>query len=367
MKTNQLYLDSFLLLEDLIRTPSFSKDESKTAALIRERISDYGISCEQLGNNVWCKSRFFDSSKPTLLLNSHHDTVRPNGKWTNDPFSPVMNGQKLYGLGSSDAGASLVSLLAAFRFFHASDLPFNLVFAATAEEEISGKGGIEMLWPHLPEIDFALVGEPTKMQVAVAEKGLLVLDCLAKGKSGHAARNEGENAITIAMKDIAWFHQHHFDRISKWLGPVKMSVTMINAGTQHNVVPAECTFTVDVRVNELYSMEEILSTISGNISSEVYPRSLRLHSSGISADHPLILNARHLGKTLFGSPTLSDQALIPVPSIKMGPGDSARSHTADEHIFLSELREGIEGYIEFITSLTQIYQHETLAENTGRK
>lgn len=367
MKIEQLYLDSFLLLEELIRTPSFSKDESKTADLIRARFNAAGIPCEQLGNNIWCRNKFFDESKPTLLLNSHHDTVQPSGKWTKSPFAPILNGNKLYGLGSSDAGASLVALLAAFRYFYTSELSFNIVFAATAEEEISGRGGIEMLFPHLPKIDCAIVGEPTNMNVAVAEKGLLVLDCTAVGKAGHAARNEGDNAISLAMNDISWIHQHQFEKTSKWLGPVKMSVTMINAGTQHNVVPADCRFTVDVRTNENYTMEEIIATIRGNISSEVTPRSLRLKSSGIAENHSLVRTAKALGKTLFGSPTLSDQALIPVPSIKMGPGDSARSHTADEHIFLSELRSGIEEYIQFIESLTQFYHHETLAENARQQ
>ncbi len=367
MKIEQLYLDSFLLLEDLIRIPSFSKEESKTASLIRERIADSGIPCEQLGNNIWCRNKFFDESKPTLLLNSHHDTVQPSGNWTKSPFAPILNGDKLYGLGSSDAGASLVALLAAFRYFYTSELSFNIVFAATAEEEISGSGGIEMLFPHLPKIACAIVGEPTNTNVAVAEKGLLVLDCISKGKAGHAARNEGVNAIALAMNDITWLNQHQFDKTSKWLGPVKMSVTMINAGTQHNVVPAECRFTVDVRTNEHYAMEEILATISGKISSEVVPRSLRLKSSGIPENHSLVRTARALGKVLFGSPTLSDQSLIPVPSIKMGPGDSARSHTADEHIFVSELRAGIEGYIQFIESLNQLYHHETLAENTRQQ
>lgn len=364
MKIEQLYLDSFLLLEELIRTPSFSKDESKTADLIRARFNAAGIPCGQLGNNIWCRNKFFDESKPTLLLNSHHDTVQPSGKWTKSPFAPILNGNKLYGLGSSDAGASLVALLAAFRYFYTSELSFNIVFAATAEEEISGSGGIEQLLPYLPKIDCAIVGEPTNMQVAIAEKGLLVIDCIAKGRAGHAARNEGQNAITLAMKDIAWITQHQFEKASKWLGPVKMSVTLINAGTQHNVIPAECRFVVDVRTNEHYTVEEIIAEISANAFSEIIPRSLRLKSSGISTEHPLVLNAKRLGLTLFGSPTLSDQALIPVPSIKMGPGDSARSHTADEHIFLPELRGGIEGYIQFIQSLTHIYQHETLEEDT---
>lgn len=364
MKTEQLYLDSFLLLEDLIRIPSFSKEENKSADLIQERLAATGIACQRSGNNVWCKNKFFDELKPTVLLNSHHDTVRPSGQWTNSPFSSILNGDKLYGLGSSDAGASLVSLLATFRFFYADELPFNLVFAATAEEEISGSGGIEQLFPHLPKIDCAIVGEPTNMQVAIAEKGLLVLDCIAKGKAGHAARNEGVNAITLAIHDIAWIAQHQFTKPSRWLGPVKMSVTMINAGTQHNVVPSECRFVVDVRTNEHYAMEEIIAEISANVSSEIIPRSLRLKSSGIAMDHPLVVNAQRLGLTLFGSPTLSDQALIPVPSIKMGPGDSARSHTANEHIFLHELRGGIEGYIQFIQTLTHNYQHETLAEDT---
>ncbi len=363
MTKDQLYLDSFLLLEELIRIPSFSGEEHKTADLLQKQFRQFGVSSERMGNNVWVKNKFYDALKPTLLLNSHHDTVRPAGNWTNNPFSPVMNGEKLFGLGVNDAGASLVSLLSAFRFFYALDLPFNIVFAATAEEEISGENGIQKVFPHFGKIDFAIVGEPTGMNVAVAEKGLLVLDCTSKGKSGHAARKEGVNAITLAMKDIAWFNDYQFEKTSKWLGETTMSVTMIQAGTQHNVVPAECSFTVDVRITDAYTIDEVLEVIRKNVSCEVISRSKRLKPTGIDETHCLFETARALQKNVFGSPTLSDQALIPVPSIKMGPGESSRSHTNEEYILLPELHQGIDGYIEFIQQLAQQnLSNETLAE-----
>jgi acetylornithine deacetylase len=280
------------------------------------------------------------------LLNSHHDTVRPNPAYTRDPFAPDEEDGRLYGLGSNDAGGSVVSLLAAFRYFNARpSLKYNLAIALTAEEEISGTGGIESILPKLPPIDFAIVGEPTLTAMAVAEKGLLVLDCVAPGKAGHAAREEGDNAIYRAMEDISWFRNFRFPKVSETLGPVKMSVTMIRAGEQHNVVPAECQFTVDVRVTDAYTHEEILQTVSAHIQSTIRPRSLRLRSSSIDKNHPLVKAAGKLGKELYGSPTTSDQALISAPSVKVGPGDSARSHSADEFIYLEEIREGIRTYI----------------------
>lgn len=363
MNTEQLYLDSYLLLEELIRIPSFSREEEHTAQLLSERLTTFGVPVQRLRNNVWCSNKNYHPLKPTLLLNSHHDTVRPSGGWTTHPFSPVLKGEKLIGLGVNDAGASLVALLAAFRYFYDEELPFNLVFAATAEEEISGSGGIESIIPQLGNVNCAMVGEPTQMQVAVAEKGLLVLDCIAHGIAGHAARNEGENAILNAVKDIEWFSTFQFEKFSEWLGAVKMSVTIIQGGTQHNVIPSECRFTVDIRLNEQYSIAEVLEIIRRHVSCEIVPRSNRLTASGIPESHPLVQTAKVLGRNLFGSPTLSDQALIPVCSIKMGPGDSARSHTADEYILLPELREGIEGYIQFINALKQHYQNETLAED----
>jgi acetylornithine deacetylase/succinyl-diaminopimelate desuccinylase-like protein len=340
------------LLKRLIATPSFSKDESKTATLIEDFLQSHGVTAHRTGNNVWALCKNFDEKRPTLLLNSHHDTVKPNPGYTLNPFEPIVKDGRLYGLGSNDAGGALVSLLTAF--VHLDDrkgLPFNLIVAATAEEEISGTQGIEMLLPLLPPIDCAIVGEPTLTDVAVAEKGLMVLDCVSSGKAGHAAREEGVNAIYAAMKDIEWFRSFVFPKTSATLGKIKMSVTIIHAGQAHNQVPPECLFTVDVRVTDSYTLEEVLGIIRENVSCAVKPRSLRLRSSGIPGDHPLVQSARKLGKKLFGSPTTSDQALIPVPSIKMGPGDSARSHSADEFIYLKEVEQGIESYTRLIEGL----------------
>jgi acetylornithine deacetylase len=340
------------LLKQLISIPSFSKQEDKTAEVIESFLHRHNASTNREGNNVWSISRNFDSSKPTILLNSHHDTVKPNPAYTRDPFLPTIENGKLYGLGSNDAGGPLVSLIATFLYFNGKEgLPFNLVLAATAEEEISGFNGIESIWSLLPKIDCAIVGEPTLTDIAIAEKGLLVIDCTSKGKAGHAAREEGVNAIYEALKDIDWFRNYQFEKISPTLGKVKMSVTMINAGMAHNQVPSECKFTVDVRVTDDYTLEEILETITKNVSCEVKARSLRLRSSGIAEDHFLIQSAKTLGKKLYGSPTTSDQALIPVPSIKMGPGDSARSHSADEYIYVDEIREGIDCYVELLGNL----------------
>jgi acetylornithine deacetylase/succinyl-diaminopimelate desuccinylase-like protein len=285
-------------------------------------------------------------------LNSHHDTVKPNSGYTRDPFKPEIIDGKLFGLGSNDAGGPLVSLIATFLYFHDQlDLNYNIVFAATAEEEISGVDGIESIWSSLPTIDFAMVGEPTLGQMAIAEKGLMVLDCVSKGKPGHAAREEGVNAIYVALKDIDWFRTFKFPKNSETLGEMKMTVTVVQAGSQHNVVPAECKFTVDVRVTDAYTLEETLGIIQKNVTCEVVPRSLRLRSSGIPSDHPLVMAANKLGISQYGSPTTSDQALIPVPSVKIGPGDSARSHSADEFIFVDEINRGIDTYIQLIKSI----------------
>lgn len=344
--------DILNLLRKLISTPSFSKEEDKTAQLIADFLEGYGVLVSRLGNNVWALNNFFDERKPTILLNSHHDTVKPNPAYTRDPFQAEVIDGKLFGLGSNDAGGSLVSLIATFlHFYNQENLPYNLVLAASAEEEISGKGGIESIWSSLPKIDFAIVGEPTRCQMAVAEKGLLVLDCVATGKAGHAAREEGENAIYKALPDIEWFRSFRFPKVSPTLGEVKMSVTVIHAGQQHNVVPAECTFTVDVRVTDAYTLEEILEIVQQHVSCKVTPRSLRLRPSGIPADHVLIQAATKLGIQHYGSPTTSDQALIPVPSVKIGPGDSARSHSADEFIFISEIDSGIKRYIQLLDAI----------------
>lgn len=342
------------LLQQLISIPSYSKEEEKTANLLISFFKHHGMEAKRIGNNVWSINKFFDPNKPTILLNSHHDTVKPNPAYTRDPFSADLENGKLYGLGSNDAGGALVSLIMTFFYFYnEQNLKYNLVLTATAEEEISGTNGIELIWNDLPKIDFAIVGEPTLTDIAVAEKGLLVLDCVAKGKAGHAAREEGVNAIYQSLKDIEWFRTYQFPKISDSLGKVKMSVTVIHAGQAHNQVPAECKFTVDVRVTDAYTLEEVLDIINHHVSCEVMPRSLRLRPSGISEDHPLVIAGKSIGKNQYGSPTTSDQALIPAPSIKMGPGDSARSHSADEFIFINEIEAGIDAYIQLLEKIIQ--------------
>jgi acetylornithine deacetylase len=340
------------LLQQLISIPSFSKEEDKTANLLTSFFTHHKMEVIRKGNNVWATNKFFDAAKPTILLNSHHDTVKPNPGYTRNPFAADLEGGKIYGLGSNDAGGPLVSLIMAFFYFHSQEnLKYNLVLAATAEEEISGTNGVEQIWNDLPKIDCAIVGEPTLTQIAIAEKGLMVLDCVAYGKAGHAAREEGVNAVYQALKDIEWFRTHKFPKVSSSLGEIKMSVTVVHAGQAHNQVPAECKFTVDVRVTDSYTLEEILETVKQHVSCEVTPRSLRLRSSGIAEDHALVKAAKVLGKKLYGSPTTSDQALIPVPSIKMGPGDSARSHSADEFIYIQEIEDGIESYISLLEKI----------------
>lgn len=345
------------LLGRLIAIPSFSREEVETAVLIEGFLREKGVETHRLLHNVWARNKHFDESRPTVLLNSHHDTVKPNAGYTRDPFAPEISDGKLYGLGSNDAGGPLVSLMAAFLYFYeAENLPFNLVFAATAEEEISGKNGVELLLPELGSIDCGIVGEPTQMQMAVAEKGLVVLDCTAHGRSGHAAREEGDNALYRALSDIEWFRTYRFPNESDMLGPVKMSVTIIQAGTQHNVVPDVCRFTVDVRVNECYTLEEVVETVRQHVQCDVQARSLRIRSSGIPAEHPLVRAGAALGRTSYGSPTTSDKALMPFRTLKMGPGDSARSHTADEFIYVKEIEEGIELYIRLLEQFGKFTQ-----------
>ncbi len=352
-KINILQQDAIGLLKKLIATPSFSKEEQNTADIIDQFLGSKGVKTKIHLNNIWARNKYFDESKPTILLNSHHDTVKPNKGYTLDPFTPIEKEGKLYGLGSNDAGGPLVSLIATFLYYHDQpDLKYNFVIAATAEEEISGHNGIEALLPRLEKIDFGIVGEPTQMQMAVAEKGLMVLDCVAQGKAGHAAREEGENSIYKAIKDMEWFITHRFDKVSDLLGPVKMSVTVIETENKaHNVVPAHCKYVVDIRVNELYSFTDILEVIKANVKSELQPRSTRLRSSSISTDHPLVKAGTNMGRTYYGSPTTSDKALMNFPTLKMGPGDSARSHTADEYIHINEIKEGIELYIQLLNQL----------------
>ena len=325
------------LLCRLIEVPRISREETAAADLLQDYMGrELGLEVKRDGNNLWSLSPCFDAAKQTLLLNAHIDTVKPVAGWQRNPFTPTREGDRIYGLGSNDDGASLVTLLHVF-----AALKDNLVFLASAEEEVSGKSGIESVLPLLPKIDVALVGEPTGMQPAIAEKGLMVLDVTARGKSGHAARDEGDNAIYRAMDDIVWFRNYKWEKESPLLGPVKMTVTIINAGTQHNVIPDTCTFTVDVRSNECYTNQELLDRIKEHVGSEVKARSTRLGSSGIDINHPLVQRIIAMGGKPFGSPTLSDQALMPFPSLKMGPGQSSRSHTADEYIELGEIREAI--------------------------
>ncbi|WP_321333718.1 M20 family metallo-hydrolase [uncultured Bacteroides sp.] len=351
---SEILIEAVSLLKSLIKIPSISREEEAATDFLQNYIEATGIATGRKGNNIWCLSPKFDLSKPTILLNSHIDTVKPVNGWRKDPFTPREENGKLYGLGSNDAGGSLVTMLQIFMQLCRKQQDYNLIFLASCEEEISGKGGIESVLSELPPISFAIVGEPTEMHPAIAEKGLMVLDITTTGRAGHAARNEGENAIYKALEDIAWFRDYHFEKESPLLGPVKMSVTQINAGTQHNVIPDCCTFVVDVRSNELYSNEELFAKISQHISSEAKARSFRLNSSLITEKHPFVQKAIKLGRVPFGSPTLSDQSLMPFPSLKMGPGRSARSHTADEYIMIKEMEEAIELYIKILDGLKMI-------------
>jgi acetylornithine deacetylase len=341
------------LLRQLVSTISFSKEEWETAGIISRYLAEKQVASSRVGNNVFASNAHFDPSKKTILLNSHHDTVKPNAAYKRDPFDPAIEDGKLYGLGSNDAGGPLVSLIATFLYFHQQqDLPFNLVIAATAEEEISGTGGIESILHHIQPIEAAIVGEPTQMNLAVAERGLLVLDCTARGRAGHAAREEGENALTKAVRDIEKLSALKFEKVSPLLGPVKTTVTVIETENKaHNIIPESCRFTVDVRVNELYTLEEVADMISKTLESEVKPRSTRLKSTMIPPGHPLVKAGLALGKTTYGSPTSSDKSLMPFPALKMGPGDSARSHTADEYIYVKEIEEGIDLYIQLLSGL----------------
>lgn len=347
--------DAISLLMKLIATPSVSRREEGTASLLTEFFESRGMEVHRIENNIWVQNRFFDISLPTLLLNSHHDTVPPNSGYTRNPYVAEINGRKLYGLGANDAGGPLVSLIHTFLHFSEKKLPFNLVFAASAEEEVSGKNGIELLLKHLPPIDMAIVGEPTLMNMAIAEKGLLVLDCHAKGRAGHAARNEGDNALYKAIEDITALRELTFEKISSLLGPVHLAVTSIETKNKsHNVVPDDCSFVVDLRVNECYSFEEILSVLKSVVQCDIQPRSVRLRPSFISKTHPLVVAAEQLKIKVYGSPTLSDMALMNFPAVKIGPGDSARSHMADEFIFVEEIQDGIDKYISLIHQLAGI-------------
>ncbi|MDR0988735.1 MAG: M20 family metallo-hydrolase [Prevotellaceae bacterium] len=336
------------LLKELIAIPSVSRGEEAAAKHIYQFLEMYGMEAGSDHHNVWAYAPMFDADKPTLMLNSHIDTVQPVDGWQTDPFQPVEKAGCIYGLGSNDAGASLVCLIAAFIQLSRHQQPYNLLFLASAEEEVSGENGIRRILPSLPPISFALVGEPTGMQPAIAEKGLMVLDMVSTGASGHAAREEGDNAIYKALEDIAWFRDYRFPLHSELLGAVKMSVTQISAGTQHNVIPGECRCVVDIRSNECYTNEQILQTVRQHVRSQVTPRSLRLCSTATPPNHNLVKRALEMGRKPFGSPTLSDQALMDFPSMKMGPGESSRSHTANEYIRISEIAEAIEVYFDLL-------------------
>lgn len=349
-KDNSQYVnDAIELLQRLIATPSVSRDEKAAADIMEQTLSHYGFHPCREGNNIWALSPDFDDKKTTILLNAHIDTVKPVASWTRDPFSPTIEDGRLYGLGSNDCGGGLVTLLQVFRIFSSKENDFNLVYLASCEEEVSGANGIVKVLPLLPMIDVAIVGEPTGMQPAIAEKGLMVLDITSHGKSGHAARNEGVNAIYEVLDDLNWLRSYKFEKVSPLLGPTLMQVTQINAGTQHNVVPDECRIVVDVRTNEYYKNEDVCAFIQQNVKSYVKARSYRLHSSCISETHPLIQRCKQLGAIPFGSPTLSDQALMPFTSFKLGPGQSSRSHSADEYIMLNEIREALDFYVALLS------------------
>lgn len=344
------FMDTIDLLKNMIRIPSFSRDEGAVADFLERWMLTEGFEARRLGNNLWMESGPADG-RPTILLNAHIDTVKPASGYTRDPFTPEIEDGCLYGLGSNDDGGSLIALLETYSRLIQKEQPYRLIFSATAEEEVSGKGGLDLILPELGRIDFGVMGEPTGMRMAVAERGLMVLDCTAYGKSGHAARNEGVNAIYKAIEDIQWFKSHSFDRVSDFLGAVKMSVTQINAGTQHNVVPDKCTFVVDVRPNGMYANPELLELIKSSVSCEVKERSTRIGSSHLPMDHPAVVRGLSIGLEPFGSPTTSNQALCHFPTLKIGPGDSARSHSADEYIRLDEIANGIETYVALLDGL----------------
>lgn len=378
MMNKRPYLnDAVTLLSELIATPSISREETNAADVMVRYMTAWGLNPKRDGNNVWAIAPHFDDRKPTILLNAHIDTVKPVASWTRDPFKPQIENGNLYGLGSNDCGGGLVSLLQAFRMLSAqkaeepqgaqqldlfSQMPvatkseqmaFNLIYLASAEEEVSGKEGIARVLPKLPKIDVAIVGEPTGMLPAIAERGLMVIDGYAYGKSGHAARNEGINAIYEALDDLVWLRDHHFKKESPLLGPTKMSVTVVESGTQHNVVPDKLHFVVDVRTNEYYQNEYVFEYLKRHMKKcELKARSFRLHSSHIDPEHPLVRRCKEMGLKPFGSPTLSDQALMSFPSFKMGPGESSRSHSADEFIGLAEIDNAIETYMELLSDLT---------------
>ena len=349
MDTMQYTNDAVELLKRLVSTPSVSRDETAAADIFEQQVREWGLPARRIGNNILIHEEL-DSQKPTLLLCAHIDTVKPVSTWTRDPFTPIIDEGRLYGLGSNDCGGGLVSLLVVYRALRGTSLKYNLVYLASCEEEVSGEGGFRLALPELPEIDVAIVGEPTGMQPAIAEKGLMVIDGTAYGKSGHAARNEGVNAIYEALDDLVWLRDYRFKKESPLLGPTKMTVTVLNSGTQHNVIPDECHFVIDVRTNEYYQNEFLFAFLQKHVKSELKARSFRLSSSHIPMEHPLVQRCVAMGMTPFGSPTLSDQALMPFLSLKLGPGESSRSHTADEFICLSEIEHAIQTYLRLLSA-----------------
>ena len=361
MDISQYTNEAVELLKKLIATPSVSREETAAADILADFIENCGLPVKRIGNNILvCEE--LDAEKPTLLLNAHIDTVKPVSTWTRDPFTPVVEEDRLYGLGANDCGGGLVSLLQVYRILRGGTsqheqeedpshrVPYNIVYLASCEEEVSGAGGFSLALPELPKIDVAIVGEPTGMHPAIAEKGLMVIDGVAYGKSGHAAREEGVNAIYEALDDLVWLRDYRFKKSSPLLGPTKMTVTVLNSGTQHNVVPDECRFVIDVRTNEYYQNEYLFSFLQKHMKRcQLKARSFRLSSSHIPIGHPLVMKSLQMGLVPFGSPTLSDQALMPFLSLKMGPGDSARSHSADEFICISEIEQAIKTYVELLS------------------
>lgn len=353
-------MNAIELLKQLIAIPSISREEDAKASFLQAYLQEAGCEVQRVGNNLWAHAFAYNPALPTLLLNSHIDTVKPRDSWTKNPFAATQEGDCIYGLGSNDAHASVVSLVAAFMHLRHTHQAYNLVLGISCEEEVSGKNGVELLLTQLPAIDLAIVGEPTGLEMAVAEKGLMVVDAVARGKAGHAARGEGINALYKALDDIAWCRNYSFEKVSPTLGPVKMTVTMIEAGTQHNVVPDVCKFTADIRLTECYTHQEILDIMAAHMQAELTPRSMRLRASGIAQTHPVVQRHLAMNKGVFGSATMSDQALMPFPSVKVGPGDSARSHTADEYILTSEIEAAIAYYVALLDGLKIDKNNETL-------
>lgn len=352
INTNIIYTrEATDLLKTLIAIPSLSRNERDAADALAKFLTANGIAHERIGNNIVCKAPECHADRPTLLLNAHIDTVRPADGWTRPPFEPALEGDRLYGLGSNDCGGGLVSLLQAFRILTKKEQPYNLIYAVSAEEEVSGANGFPLMLPRLPKIEVAIVGEPTGMQPAVAEKGLMVVDVAVSGQAGHAARNEGINAIYKAIDQIQWLRNYHFPKVSPTLGEMRMTTTIINAGTLHNCVPDRCNYTIDIRTTDCYTNQEVLDFLTAQLDAEVKARSTRLGSSHISEKHPLVKRCKELGLSPFGSPTLSDQALMPWPSLKLGPGESARSHSADEFITITEINDAISTYVTLLDGL----------------